>query len=300
MEINDGFLILDKNKNCTSHDCVKSIRKILNIKKVGHTGTLDPQVTGVLPIAIGSATRFIQYLPQEKRYLGIIKLGIRTHTDDIHGEVLSKKPIPKISYYELDHNLNFFRGNFKQIPPKVSSVHINGVRAYQKSWRKEDFVLPSKEVRVDKLILKEWVQEEGKLSIEITCSSGTYIRSIARDLGLLLKSEGCLYYLRRIEASGFKEDKSVDLNKLISEKNNINEIISPITHALNHLSRIILKSDKDILYWQTGRKIAMESENLIINQKYLVLDQKNTLLGIGINHCEEINYLQPKLVLNAK
>ena len=89
MEVNDGFLILNKSKNCTSHDCVKRIKRIFNIKKVGHTGTLDPQVTGVLPLALGSATRFIQYLPQEKSYIGIIQLGIKTTTDDIHGKIRS-------------------------------------------------------------------------------------------------------------------------------------------------------------------------------------------------------------------
>ena len=148
MEANNGFLILNKSKNCTSHDCVKKIRKILNIKKVGHTGTLDPQVTGVLPLALGSATRFIQYLPQGKSYIGIIQLGLKTKTDDIHGEIIEQKEVHKLSFEELDNSLNSFRGTFKQIPPKVSSVHVNGERAYKKSWRKEDFILPAKEVKV--------------------------------------------------------------------------------------------------------------------------------------------------------
>ena len=91
MKNNDGFLIINKVKGCTSHDCVKQIRKLFNTKKVGHTGTLDPEVTGTLPIAIGSATRFIQYLPQGKTYIGKIKLGIRTDTDDIQGEIINKK-----------------------------------------------------------------------------------------------------------------------------------------------------------------------------------------------------------------
>ena len=97
MEIKDGFLVINKNKGCTSHDCVKQIRKLLNTKKVGHTGTLDPEVTGTLPIAIGNATRFIQYLPQGKTYIGEIKLGIRTNTDDIQGEIINQKDWPKIS-----------------------------------------------------------------------------------------------------------------------------------------------------------------------------------------------------------
>ena len=132
MEIKHGFLVINKDKGLTSHDCVKQIRKLINIKKVGHTGTLDPEVTGTLPIAIGSATRFIQYLPQGKTYIGQIKLGIKTNTDDIHGEIINQKDWPKISDYELDQYLNKFRGKIKQIPPKISSVNINGERAYKK------------------------------------------------------------------------------------------------------------------------------------------------------------------------
>ena len=106
METKDGFLVINKDKGCTSHDCVKHIRKLLNTKKVGHTGTLDPEVIGTLPIAIGSATRFIQYLPQEKTYIGKIQLGIRTNTDDIHGEIINQKSWPKISNERLDQYLN--------------------------------------------------------------------------------------------------------------------------------------------------------------------------------------------------
>ena len=118
MDTKDGFLIINKDKGCTSHDCVKKIRRLLNIQKVGHTGTLDPEVTGTLPIAIGSATRFIQYLPQGKTYIGQIKLGIRTNTDDIHGDIINQTDWPKISDDELNQYLNALRGKIKQIPPK--------------------------------------------------------------------------------------------------------------------------------------------------------------------------------------
>ncbi len=306
MEVIDGFLNIDKSINCTSHDCIQKIRKVLNIKKVGHSGTLDPQVTGVLPIAIGSATRFIQYLPQEKIYIGIIQLGIKTTTDDIHGEIIREKNIPKLSFKELDYKLNNFRGTFKQIPPNVSSVHINGERAYKKSLRKENFILPAKEVTVNNLFLKNWDQKNGLLEIEISCSAGTYIRAIARDLGILLKSEGSLFNLRRIKASGFTADMSIELTNLIKDKKNINKIITPISKAISHLPKIILKSQEEILYWQTGRKISISSENIINNQirltdqKLLVFDEKSNLLGLGINISEETMYLQPKLVLNAK
>ena len=306
MEVNDGFLILNKSKNCTSHDCVKRIKRIFNIKKVGHTGTLDPQVTGVLPLALGSATRFIQYLPQEKSYIGIIQLGIKTTTDDIHGEILQRKDIPKITFSDLDNSLNLFRGTFQQIPPQVSSVHINGERAYKKSWRKENFILPSKEVKVELLILKDWDPVIGQLKIEINCSSGTYIRSIARDLGILLKSEGCLYDLRRIKASGFSEDTSIDLESLTNKQNYKNKFIIPIQDALGHLSKVRLTNEKDILYWRTGRQIQIKSKSLITNykqyenHKFLVFDNKNKLLGIGMYARKDFDLLLPKLVLNAK
>ena len=306
MEVNNGFLILNKSKNCTSHDCVKRIKRIFNIKKVGHTGTLDPQVTGVLPLALGSATRFIQYLPQEKSYIGIIQLGIKTTTDDIHGEIMKQKEVPKLTFDDLDDSLNSFRGIIQQIPPKVSSVHVNGERAYKKSWRKEEFTLPSKEVKVESLILKDWNQANGQLRIEINCSSGTYIRSIARDLGILLKSEGCLYDLRRTKASGFSEDKSINLDYLINKHNEKDKFIIPIEDALDHLPKIHLTSELDILYWRTGSQILLKSTNLIENynqyekNKFLVFDNKYQLLGIGIYAPKDFDLLLPKLVLNSK
>ncbi len=306
MGINDGFLILNKSKNCTSHDCVKKIKRFFNIKKVGHTGTLDPQVTGVLPLALGSATRFIQYLPQEKSYIGIIQLGIRTTTDDIHGKTLKQKDAPKLSFDDLDISLNSFRGTFQQIPPQVSSVHVNGERAYKKSWRKENFTLPPKEVKVESLILKDWNQANGQLTIEINCSSGTYIRSIARDLGILLKSEGCLYDLRRIKASGFNEDQSIDMNHLMNKQIYKDKLIIPIEEALKHLPKIHLTNELDILYWRTGRQIKFKSTNLIHNHnrsdkhKFLVFDNKYELLGIGIYTSQDLDLLQPKLVLNSQ
>jgi len=306
MEVNDGFLILNKSKNCTSHDCVKRIKRIFNIKKVGHTGTLDPQVTGVLPLALGSATRFIQYLPQEKSYIGIIQLGIKTTTDDIHGEIIKQKKFPKLTFDDLDDTLNSFRGIIQQIPPQVSSVHVNGERAYKKSWRKEEFTLPSKEVKVESLVLKDWNQANGQLRIEINCSSGTYIRSIARDLGILLKSEGCLYDLRRTKASGFSEDKSINLDYLINKHNEKDKFIIPIEDALDHLPKIHLTSELDILYWRTGRQIEFKATNLIKNvyqseqNRFLVFDDKYQLLGIGIYARKDFDLLLPKLVLNSK
>ncbi|MBO6974371.1 MAG: tRNA pseudouridine(55) synthase TruB [Prochlorococcus marinus CUG1435] len=306
METKDGFLIINKVKGCTSHDCVKEIRKLLKTKKVGHTGTLDPEVTGTLPIAIGSATRFIQYLPQGKTYIGKIKLGISTNTDDIHGEIIKQKAWPNISNEQLDQYLNKFRGIIKQIPPKVSSVHVNGERAYKKSFNNENFELAPREIKIDELLLIKWDQINGIIEIKIKCSAGTYIRSIARDLGKALNSEGCLLQLKRISACGFNEQNSIkisDIEKEKSIKNRVNFII-PTISALNHISTLEL-TKQEVDFWQTGRSIKVDinflnkSKTFDYKEPIKVIDKRKNLLGIGFLNIEQVN-INPKLVLNAK
>jgi len=307
MKTKDGFLVINKDKGCTSHDCVKQIRKLLNTKKVGHTGTLDPEVTGTLPIAIGSATRFIQYLPQGKTYTGQIKLGIRTNTDDIHGEIINQKSWPKISDEKLDLYLNKFRGIIKQIPPKVSSIHVNGERAYKKSLKNENFVLAPREVKIEELTLINWDQIHGIIEIKIKCSAGTYIRSIARDLGVILNSEGCLLQLKRISACGFHEQNSIKISDIEKEKGkkNLENIIIPTISALNHISTLVLTQKEEINFWQTGRIIKVNTKNFTRTNSFnyekpiKVIDRRNNLLGIGFFDEDKTN-LNPKLVLNAK
>ena len=304
MAIKDGFISINKEKGCTSHDCVKQIRKLFDTKKVGHTGTLDPQVTGTLPIAIGSATRFIQYLPQGKTYIGKIQLGVRTKTDDIDGEIIEKKDWPILSKSQLDEYLNHFRGVIQQVPPKVSSVHVKGERAYQKSLKNEEFELLPKEVKIEELVLKKWDQISGVLEIKVSCSSGTYIRSIARDLGKILDSGGCLMKLKRITACGFNEKNSIKICELSKVENKSAHII-PTKFALNHLSTFVLIDQEQINHWQTGRVIKFDFNNFIqgctfdFTEPIKVLDKDRNLLGIGFLNDEQTK-LHPKLVLNAK
>jgi len=307
METKDGFLVINKDKGCTSHDCVKQIRKLLNTKKVGHTGTLDPEVTGTLPIAIGSATRFIQYLPQGKTYIGQIKLGVRTNTDDIHGKIINQKEWPNISNEKLDQYLNKFRGIIKQIPPKVSSVHVNGERAYKKSFKNENFELEPREVTIEELILMKWDKIKGIIEIKIKCSAGTYIRAIARDLGTILNSEGCLLQLTRISACGFNEQHSIKISDIEKEKGkkNAKNFIIPTISALNHISTFVLNNEEEINFWQTGRAIKIdincfnESKPFDYKKPIKVLDKRKLLLGIGFLN-QELTNINPKLVLNAK
>ena len=305
MKTKDGFLVINKHKGCTSHDCVKQIRNLLNIKKVGHTGTLDPDVTGTLPIAIGSATRFIQYLPQRKTYIGQIQLGIKTSTDDIQGKIINQKDWPQITHSQLDQYLDLFRGIIKQIPPKVSSVHVNGERAYKKSLKNENFELSPREVNIYELILIKWDQIKGIIEIKIKCSAGTYIRSIARDLGKALNSEGCLLVLKRISACGFDEENSIKISDIKKDKNKAINFIIPTISALNHISTLVLNNEEEINFWQTGRAVKIDSNyfnkiNIFDYKKPIkVIDKRENLLGIGFLNKEQTN-INPKLVLNSK
>ena len=304
MESKDGFLLINKESGCTSHDCVKKIRKLFN-KKVGHRGTLDPEVTGILPIAIGSATRFIQYLPQLKIYVGQIKLGIRTDTDDIHGKIINQKGWPKIGSKELDQYLNNFRGVIKQIPPKVSSVHINGERAYKKSLKNEDFQLLPREIEIKELILMKWDQINGVAELKIKCSAGTYIRSIARDLGEILNSEGCLLKLKRTAACGFDEKNSIKISELANSSKKSSNFIIPTISALDHISTFVLRSEEEINFWRTGRIIQFNLNNFSKTSNFdyeapiKIIDFQKNLLGIGFIDKNQ-KKLNPKLVLNAK
>ncbi len=306
-----GFIAIDKPIGLTSHDCVNRLRKIYGIKKIGHGGTLDPSVTGVLPIAIGDATRLISYLKGSKVYKGTIQLGKSTTTDDLEGDLIKTKKWPSIDHNFLDNLFDQFRGEIEQKPPSFSSIHIKGERAYKRARRGEKFELPNKKVIINELELIKWSQLTGELIIEINCSAGTYIRSLARDIGKKIGCGGCLKRLRRIKSHGFTENHSVMLPKKsekYSEKE-IPEILNPI-HFLDHLPTFKLKSQEENISWRSGRRINLtnreddyimlksnENELKIHNKILLVIDNEDNIAGIA--ETTDGSILRPKVVFNA-
>ena len=200
-----GFVVIDKPAGLTSHRCVSRLRRCYGLRRVGHGGTLDPSVTGVLPIALGPATRLLPYLPGDKTYRGIIQLGVRTSSDDLDGDVLERQPWPELTSSDLNQCLDAFRGPIQQTPPQVSAVHVDGERAHSRARRGEVMDLPARNVTIHRLQLLHWEPDSGQLELEVHCSSGTYIRSLARDLGDSLTCGGCQARLRRPQALGFDE-----------------------------------------------------------------------------------------------
>lgn len=214
-----GFLVIDKPAGKTSHDVVAQLRKRFATKQVGHAGTLDPMATGVLVIGINNATKLLQHIVTgKKRYLATIRLGISTVTDDKEGEVTKTSDWQKIEDSSIHAALDKSRGRFMQVPSSVSAKKIEGERAYDLVREGKEVVLAAKEVEVDRLdVLEIRRGEHLDIDIDVICSAGTYIRAIARDLGMELGIGGHLIELRRTVVAPFelKDAGSIESTELL-------------------------------------------------------------------------------------
>ena len=287
-----GFLVLDKPAGLTSHACVARVRRAYKLKRVGHGGTLDPAVTGVLPLALGSATRLLPYLEGDKTYRGLVQLGVRTVSDDLEGEVLARAAVPALEAGDLAAALAAFRGKIQQVPPQVSAVHVDGQRAYKRVRQGEQLELAARPVTVHRLELLGWDPASGALEVEVACSAGTYIRALARDLGEALGCGGALARLRRTGALGFDLEQAVPLAYL--DQLPLPPLLDPLA-ALAHLPRRQL-AEAEQVDWRCGRAIGqiLPLEN---GQAVVVLSQDGNLAGMARARGEGL--LQPKLVFNA-
>ena len=228
----DGFLLVDKAGGMTSHDVVAKVRKKLDTKKVGHAGTLDPMATGVLVLGVGIATRLLPYITDGKKaYLATILLGAATHTDDKEGDITftaDKSVLANISDKEINDELLKFVGKIKQRPSSVSAIKIDGKTAHARVRAGESVEIAERDVVIDeiKIINIQRPSDQIEVEISVTCSAGTYIRAIARDLGERLKVGGHLIKLRRNLVSPFtlEQCKSIEEAALIP----IGEVIEKI------------------------------------------------------------------------
>jgi tRNA pseudouridine55 synthase len=225
-----GFALIDKAAGMTSHDVVAKARKVFGTKRVGHAGTLDPMATGVLVLGVGNATRLLQYVTDgTKRYEATIRLGQATHTDDREGEVILTTDASGISEVQIREGIKKFIGNIAQKPSSVSAIKIDGKRAHERVRDGEVVDIPAREVHISEIDVLSItaVGEFIDVQVVVTCSAGTYIRAIARDLGDLLKVGGHLTSLRRTLVSPFDitECSELDGNNLISVASGISRIL---------------------------------------------------------------------------
>lgn len=296
-----GFLNLNKPAGLTSHDCVSQIRRIFKTRKVGHGGTLDPAATGVLPIALGKATRFLSFLSGTKRYRATFQLGQTSATDDATGDLLSSIPCPQLTLEQVQKALEAYQGSIEQVPPIYSAIRQDGKRLYQ--WARagatlEDLTPSPRTVWIHQLHILAWRPGEfPELDLDIMCGAGTYIRALARDLGHQLGSGGLMSHLTRTQSGPFELDTSVTLNQIQLADDPLQNL-QPIAAGLRNYPEVVLDATQT-QRWQYGQalkvvELKFNSDPTITASWIRVYGDQHQFLGLG--HLEELQ-LKPLRVL---
>lgn len=292
----NGILNINKPEGWTSQDVVAKLRGRLHIRRVGHTGTLDPMATGVLPVCFGKATRIIEYYDDDfKTYEAEMKLGMVTDTLDITGTVLETKPVD-VSEEDVIQTIDSFRGWITQIPPKYSALKVNGKPLYKYAREGAEVEIKSRKIYVEDIQPVEVNLRENRILFRVTCSKGTYIRTICDDIGKKLGCGGTMTALRRTQSGCFRVEEARTLPEILEMTDEeLERCVIPMDKTLVHLGRIELKSMESVPFYYNGREIdtgyvnvlaspavpeAMQEESHL-GDKYRVYDPEGKFLGIS-------------------
>lgn len=302
----DGILPLWKERGMTSHDCVFKLRKILHTKKVGHGGTLDPDVDGVLPICIGKGTKVIEYLQENKKiYEGEITLGFSTTTEDRSGEVVETKAVDTaLTTAEIDQMMKSMIGEVTQIPPMYSAVKVNGKRLYEYARAGETVERPRRQALIEefKRTTEPVYHEENQSQswrFQVTCGKGTYVRTLAVDLGAKLGYPAHMSDLTRLASGGFSVGQAVTLAQVqeLMEKDQIDQALQPIEEAMKDFPRIDLSEE----LWQkvkNGQVLPMKTFALKqMPSELIAFFYQDQLVSLYAQHPEKNWLLKPSKVI---
>jgi len=285
-----GILILDKPLNISSNRAVQIVKRLYGAKKVGHTGSLDPLASGVLPICLGHATKISQYLlASDKTYQFTMKLGQTTTTGDVEGDMVLERPVPDVKTPDLGALLNIFIGDIKQIPPMYSALKHNGQRLYALARAGQVVDRPPREVTIKSLTLLSKTQDS--LTLEVCCTKGTYVRTLAEDLGEKLGCGAHVTFLRRIRTGPFDLKGSITIEQLESSQGDLvalDERLNSLDLALQDYP-LVECDDKAVSDLCLGRQVHVDSlEN---NPIIRLNDPKGHIFGLG--KWTDGNYLAP-------
>ena len=276
----NGVLNIFKNSGMSSFDVVRIVRKVACEKKVGHTGTLDPEAIGVLPVCLGKATKIIDYIMNDKKsYKVKFKLGVTTTTYDLEGEILSESDTSNITVEETLEAINKFKGTYNQVPPMYSALKKNGVRLYELARKGIEVEREGRPITI--YDIKDIEINLPYISMEVTCSKGTYIRSLCYDIGEALKVGACMTDLRRTETSCFHERDSINIKDLTSD--NIHNYIISIEDALKFYPKLKVNEGFSKLLINGVRVMdrRLTNEKIDNNILYRVYDENDKFLGLG-------------------
>lgn len=259
----DGILAIHKEVGMTSHDVVFKLRKILKTKKVGHTGTLDPEVSGVLPICVGKATRVSDYVMESgKSYRAEVTIGVSTTTEDQTGEIVDQKRVDQNLWDkdEIIATLKQLEGDIEQIPPMYSAVKVNGKKLYEYARQNIEIERPVRRVHINSInLISDIIYENDicKFEIEVECGKGTYIRTLATQIGALLNYPAHMSHLIRLKSGGFTLNQAIKLDDLreIVEQDKLQDVILPLEYGLNGLTKITVHDKNIVTHIQNGQKI---------------------------------------------
>lgn len=292
---NTGIICLNKPENISSFLAVKKLSRLLGVKKAGHTGTLDPMATGVLVIMLGSCTRFIDFLPEsDKSYRASVLLGKKTDTLDITGTVLEEKSI-NVSEDEIKQVCQDFLGETMQVPPMYSAIQKDGVRLYDLARKGIEIEREPRKINIKQISVQDF--DGTSFTLDVTCSAGTYIRSLASDIGELLGTGACLTSLCRTKANGFSLDCSLTLEEAEEHITNgdIDKFILPIEDALAVYESVTVSAPQGVRF-RNGGSLSLERINKNFeNGLYRVFSPDNLFLGLGEADTEN-KILKPKRV----
>ena len=314
----DGVLIIDKPEGYTSHDVVARLRGILKTKRIGHTGTLDPFATGVLVMLVGKATRLAQFLDQDaKEYEAVVRFGFETETGDRTGkpkQILDSRF--QISNEEIEKALANFRGEIEQTPPMYSAKKIDGVKLYELARKGIEIERRAAKVTIYELEIIQPPRTPGdteesqtpptnekseirhlEFEIKVVCSAGTYIRTLAEDIGRKLETGAHLAELRRTKAGKFDLAKALTIEELEASvvENRLSEVLVSMNEAVLHLPPIVL-SEQEIEDTKNGKRLRVENDEFAAGQTVRMIDDAGHLIAVGLHKAEEKS-IQPKLVL---
>ncbi|MCR5484063.1 MAG: tRNA pseudouridine(55) synthase TruB [Clostridiales bacterium] len=278
------MLLIDKHENISSFWAVAQVRRILGQKKAGHTGTLDPMASGVLPVMLGGATKFCELLPtKDKAYRATMLLGVETDTLDITGSVLSQKYVG-VSAKDVENVLPLFTGDIKQLPPMYSAIQKDGVRLYKLARQGVEIEREKRDVSIYSLSLVSFSEEKGEYVIDVSCSAGTYVRSLISDIGKKLGCGAVMTRLRRTKANGFSVDECItvsELEKLKDEGKSLDPLLIPVDRALSSY-RGITVTDKQAVRFVNGGSLDIERLKQDIPEGvYRVYSRDKRFLGLG-------------------
>lgn len=278
----NGVILVNKEKGWTSNDIVQKLKHTFN-EKTGHTGTLDPLATGILPILIGKGTSLSKYLiKHDKEYISTIKLGKKTSTGDSEGEILEEKSVPNNIFKEeyVKEILQSFIGEQKQIPPMYSAIKINGKKLYEYARKGQTVEIKPRQIEIYNIQLISISEKTQEIKYKVNCSKGTYIRTLTEDIALKLGTVGFMKDLQRTKVGDFNIEQSVKINEIILNfKDPIwleNNFIT-LEKFFKHKDSIILEKDK-LKMFLNGVKLHIENKNEI----YKIYDKNRVFIGIGI------------------